>query len=95
MILVGFAMSGINSAILPSIGEYDEDKIMTISGELNWEYLILGENPELAIATMVIIITTAIDSSNSIFSDWSCDPPNENFNSSLFTDVVSPKMYLP
>ena len=54
MILVGFAMSGINSAILPSIGEYDEDKIMTISGELNWEYLILGENPELAIATMVI-----------------------------------------
>jgi hypothetical protein len=54
MILVGFAMSGINSAILPSIGEYDEDKIMTISGELNWEYLVLGENPELAIATMVI-----------------------------------------
>jgi len=54
MILVGFAMSGIASAVNPPMTDIDEDRIFTIHGELNWEYLILGENPELTIATTII-----------------------------------------
>jgi hypothetical protein len=54
MILVGVALSGISSAVNPPITEIDEDRLMTIHGEPNWEYLILGENPELTIATTII-----------------------------------------
>ena len=54
MILVGAAMSGISSAVNPPMQEIDEDRIMTIHGDINWEYLMLGENPELTIATTII-----------------------------------------
>ena len=54
MLLVGAAMGGLSSVINPPIEEYDEDRIMTIHGDINWEYLILGDNPELAIATSIM-----------------------------------------
>ena len=54
MILVGLGLSGLSSAIVPTSEEYDEDKIMTIDGQLNWGYLILGENPEIAIGLIVL-----------------------------------------
>ena len=54
MILVGFGLTGVSSAVNPSGGEYDQDKIMTIDGQPNWEYLILGNNPGLAIGMMIL-----------------------------------------
>ena len=54
MLLLGAAMGGIGTAINPPIEEYDENKIMTIDGQINWEYLILGENPEIAILTTIL-----------------------------------------
>lgn len=53
MILVGLGLTGISSTVTTT-PEYDQDKIMTIDGQPNWGYLILGENPEIAIGMIVL-----------------------------------------
>jgi hypothetical protein len=71
MILVGFAMSGIASAINPPMTDIDEDRIFTIHGELNWEYLILGENPELTIATTIVYQAVVFGIAVYLIRKWS------------------------
>ena len=42
-----------------------------------------------------ITVFAQFDGDDDALIFWSCDPPSENFSSSLFTDTFSPKMYLP
>jgi putative Mn2+ efflux pump MntP len=54
MILVSLGLSALSSVAVPSGQEYDEKKIATIDGQLNWGYLILGENPGIAISMIIL-----------------------------------------
>ena len=47
-------VSIVMSLIVPQMDEYDPDKLLAIDGQLNWEYAMFGENPELGIASMLI-----------------------------------------
>jgi hypothetical protein len=55
MLAVGIAASTITSVInpMPEIDEYDE-KLFLKNQEIDWSYVFLGDNPEVAIASMVI-----------------------------------------
>ena len=50
----GIVVSIIMSLVIPPIDEYDPDKLLTIDGQLNWEYAMFGENRELGITNMLI-----------------------------------------
>jgi len=55
MLAIGIAASTITSVInpMPEIDEYDE-KLFLENQEIDWGYVFLGNNPEVAIALMVI-----------------------------------------
>jgi hypothetical protein len=72
MLVVGFALSTITSVInpMPEIDEYDE-KLFLDNEEINWSYVFLGENPEVAIASMVITQGIVIGVAVYIIRRWS------------------------
>ncbi|HUU49300.1 MAG TPA: hypothetical protein VMW55_11040 [Nitrosopumilaceae archaeon] len=54
MLGVGFVTGFISYAVNPMPDTYDEGKLFLENKEINWEYAILGENPTLTLATMII-----------------------------------------
>ena len=70
MILLGFGLSGLTSVINPA-NEYDPDNLMTIDGQIDWGYAILGENPALAIASSVIYQGIVFAVSVYVIRKWS------------------------
>ena len=47
-------VSIIMSLVIPSIDEYDPDKLLAGDGQINWEYMMFGDNSELGIANFLI-----------------------------------------
>jgi len=54
LISSGIILGTITSFVVPQEYEYDLDRLMSVDGQLNWQYAILGENPETAIASIVV-----------------------------------------
>lgn len=54
MICVGIPMSIISSTVNPMPDESDMEKLVLENQEINWEYVMLGENPEVTIAAIII-----------------------------------------
>ena len=54
MICVGIPMSIISSAVNPMPDESDMENLVLENQEINWEYAMLGENPEVTITTIII-----------------------------------------
>lgn len=54
MICVGIPMSIISSAVNPMPDESNMEKLVLENQEINWEYVMLGENPEVTITTIII-----------------------------------------
>jgi len=71
MICVGIPMSIISSAVNPMPNESDMDKLILENQEINWEYAILGENPEVTIATTIIYHAVAFAVAVYLIRRWS------------------------
>ena len=64
-------MSIISSAVNPMPDESDMDKLILENQEINWEYAILGENPEVTIATTIIYHAVAFAVAVYLIRRWS------------------------
>jgi len=54
MICVGIPLSIISSAVNPMPDESNMEKLVLENQEINWEYAMLGENPEVTIVAIII-----------------------------------------
>ena len=54
MIATGIVIGVITSVVAPQTENNDPDKIMTIDGQIDWEYAIYGENPALTVTTWIV-----------------------------------------
>ena len=71
MICVGIPMSILSSAVNPMPDQNDMDKILLENQEINWEYVFLGENPELSIVTTIIYQAVAFGLAVYLIRRWS------------------------
>ncbi len=71
MICVGIPMSIISSAVNPMPDQSDMEKLMLDNQEINWEYAILGENPEVTIAITIIYHAIAFAIAVYLIRRWS------------------------
>jgi len=71
MICVGIPMSIISSAVNPMPDQSDMEKLMLDNQEINWEYVILGENPEVTIAITIIYHAIAFAIAVYLIRRWS------------------------
>ncbi len=72
MLGVGFALSIVTSAInpMPEIDEYN-DKLILENKEIDWSYVFLGENPEVAIATTIMYQAIVVAIAVYLIRRWS------------------------
>lgn len=82
MILVSLGLSTLSSVVVPTGQEYDEKKILTNDGQLNWNYLILGENPGLAISMIILHQSVSFAIAVYLIRKWSGEW-NKQFESTL------------
>ena len=71
MICVGIPMSIISSTVNPMPDESDMEKLVLENQEINWEYAMLGENPEVTIATTIINQAVAFAVAVYLIRRWS------------------------
>ena len=71
MIASGIVISTITSVVLPQTQEYDPDRMVTIDGQINWGYVILGENPEVSAATWIVSQAATIAIAVYLIRRWS------------------------
>jgi hypothetical protein len=70
MLAVGLAM-GIVSSVINPMDEIDEARMITDNGEIDWNYVFLGDNPEAAVASFMITQGVSISIAVFLIRRWS------------------------
>jgi len=71
MIVLGLGLSAVSSVVNPNIDQYDPDKLILENQEIDWGYALLGENPEITIASTVIYQAIVFAVAIYIIRKWS------------------------